>query len=508
MPLRNVRTRDGTVEGIAAGNPAYTVFKGVPYGRPPVGALRWAPPQPPAPWDGVRRCDTFPPVSIQAVQRKGDFYQREFFPVDMPMSEDCLYLNIWTPAETAGDRLPVMMWIHGGGFMQGYGHEMEFDGEALCKHGVILVTITYRLGALGFLAHPELSKRSPQGVSGNYGILDCIHALEWLHENIAAFGGDAGNITIFGQSAGGMAVQALVTTPLARGLAAKAIVQSAGGIITMGGAHTLQDGETLGAFICRDAGCTFEQLLEMPAERVRDITAAALSRVPQGGQRLRMAPVVDGWLLPDSAASLVARGEHADIPYLTGSVSGDGGLFGGRPAATVAEFEQGIRSVYGAAADKYLALFNVKDDKDLERAQAARKRAASMLAPRGWARAHQRLGRRPVYTYYFCRDIPGEDHPGAFHSSELWYLFGTLARCWRPMEALDYGLSLQMTAYWANFAKTGDPNGPGLPAWPAFTAGQPLTMRFDESGAQAADLGGDPILEGMERLMLEQVYGS
>ncbi|MHB9033728.1 MAG: carboxylesterase/lipase family protein, partial [Anaerolineae bacterium] len=447
MVLRKANTAYGTVEGIPAGNPAYTTFKGVPFAAPPVGALRWAAPVAPQPWSGVRRCDTFPPISIQAEQREGDFYQREFFPTAVPMSEDCLYLNIWTPAGSPAEGLPVMAWIHGGAFMQGYSYEMEFDGEAFCKQGVILVTIGYRLGALGFMAHPELSRRGPHGVSGNYGILDCIQALRWIKENISAFGGDPGNVTVFGQSAGGAAVQAIVTSPLGEGLVHKAIVQSAGGITTIGGKYTLAQGEELGVEICRQAGTSLDGLRALPAEAVRAAAAAVMSASNSAMPRRRLGQVVDGYVLPEAPGSLVAAGKHLAIPYMTGSVAGDGGMFAGRTVESVADFEQSVRAQYGADAERYLALFDVHSEADLAAVQVARKKAASLLGPRGWARAHQRQGRQGPYIYYFDRDIPGEDHPGAFHSSELWYIFGTLARCWRPMQAVDYGISLQMTAY-------------------------------------------------------------
>ncbi|GHV59311.1 hypothetical protein AGMMS49579_26920 [Spirochaetia bacterium] len=222
MALDSVKTKNGSVRGLPCGNPAYTVFKAIPYAKPPVGDLRWKAPQEADAWEGIREAVRFSPASLQPSRSPGEFYAKEFFPVDEPVSEDSLYLNIWTPAETGTEKLPVMFWIHGGAFVQGFGHEMEFDGEAFCRRGVILVTFNYRLGILGFFAHPDLT--ATDGYSGNYAILDTIAALTWVRNNIAAFGGDRNNVTVFGQSAGGAMVNALVTSPLARGLLHKAIL--------------------------------------------------------------------------------------------------------------------------------------------------------------------------------------------------------------------------------------------------------------------------------------------
>lgn len=506
MSLETIKIQNGLIKGVPCGNPAYTAFKGIPYAKPPVGEYRWRSPVDPEPWEGIRKCDSFPPIAIQRNPTPGEFYQKEFFPVDMPMSEDCLYLNVWTPAFTGNEKLPVMVWIHGGAYMQGYGHEMEFDGEAFCKRGVILVTINYRLGVFGFFAHPELSKKCPHKVSGNYGILDQIQALKWVQKNIEAFGGDAGNVTIFGQSAGGGSVQAIVSSSLAKGLFHKAIVQSAGGINTLEGKYTLTEAENLGVELCNKSDKTIDELMKMSSTELFDSLNTALFSVGGGIPRLRMVPNVDGYVLKDSPGNTIASGKHHDVSYMTGSVSGDGGLFGGWPVKTKDEFEKAAKLMYGNYADKYLKLFNVKSDADLERVQKERRKAASMVAPRAWAKAHLKLKRKPLYIYYFDRDIPGEDHPGAFHSSELWYIFGTLCRCWRPMEAVDYKIEMAMGDYWTNFAKNGDPNGEGLPEWPTFTESKPLTMRINENQIESVDMGNDSMLQGMENLLLDQVY--
>lgn len=507
MAIRTASTVSGPVRGIPGGNPACTVFKGIPYARPPVGALRWKAPQDPEPWTEERLCMAFSPAAPQSSSVGTGFYEKEFFPIDAETSEDCLYLNVWTPAASADERLPVMVWIHGGAYMQGYGTEMEFDGEGFNRRGVILVTLNYRLGMLGFFAHPELSAESDGRVSGNYGLLDQIHAIRWVSRNIAAFGGDPSNITIFGQSAGGGSVQSILAAESANGLYRRAIIQSAGSIETLGGVFALADAEAYGETICEAAGASFAQLRGMPAAELVSAGRKAMTAPGAGMPRLRLVPVVDGVVLKEAPGEAIAHGRTPDVSIMTGSVSGDGGLFAGWPAETAGEFNERLDQMYGDQAPAYRALFGVERDDQVEAAQRRRMRAASMLAPRGWGRAHERLGRAPAFTYFFDRDMPGEDHPGAFHSSELWYVFETLFRCWRPMQGIDFEMAKRMADYWTNFAKSGDPNGAGLPEWPAFAGEAAQTMTFGDAGCAAADLSGTPYAAGMEALLLERVYG-
>lgn len=412
MALLTTKTNHGEVSGIPCGYTGYSVFKGIPFAAPPIGTLRWKPPVDPKPWDGVRVCDTFSPIAVQAKAREGDFYQKEFFPVQAPMSEDCLYLNVWTPAEKPEEKLPVMLWIHGGAYLGGYGTEIEFDGEVFCRRGVILVTINYRLGALGYFAHPDLSAESDKGVSGNYGLLDQIQALKWVKENIGAFGGDAGNVTVFGQSAGGGSVLALCSSPFAKGLFHKAIAQSTAGVGTLGGNYTLEEAEKFGAFIVEHSQTSFDEFRNKPAEELVGLSMAAGFAYGKGFV-LRLRPCTDGCVLPGDTGTVIAEKSHPKIPYMAGCVSGDKKLFGDYSAEWI----------------------NLKNEK-------------------------------PLYVYYFDHDVPGDDDAGSFHSSELWYIFGTLARCWRPMTGKDYDLSLKMTDYWTNFAKNGNPGG----GWQEFTA--------------------------------------
>lgn len=478
---RIITVTEGKIEGIPAGNPAHTIFCGVPYAKPPVGEYRWAVATAPEKWDGVRKCNVFPSVSIQGEQMEGSFYQKEFFPDVVPMSEDCLYLNIWTPDTAGTKKLPILFYIHGGAFISGFSWEMEFDGEAMCRRDCILVTVGYRLGALGFFAHPELSKKSSKGISGNYAISDCLQALSWIKANAVAFGGDADNITIFGQSAGGAMVQSLITCPPAKGLFKRAIVQSAGGLSTLGSGFTLEKLEKIGVDVCNNIGKTLDELMAMDATEVSQAISKVLNELLGFG--LFMNPCVDGYYQPKLSGDAIAAGEYLDVDIMTGSISGDGALFAGWPSKTVEEFEVTIHSMYGALSDEYLKLYNIKSLEDLSAIHAVRSNIISMLSPRSWALAEIKNNRNPLHIYYFDRKMPGDD-AGAYHSSELWYLFGTIDRSWRSMTPEfgtgDYALSRAMTDYWCNFARTGNPNGNTVPEWLPFTKEAPMTLNLDE----------------------------
>ena len=357
-----VKVEGGLLQGVPSEDPSVIVFKGIPYAAPPVGELRLQPPQDVIPWEGVRECSAFSAIAPQPGNAPGTFYGEEFYWMPQPeQSEDCLYLNIWAPAKAVGKKgaaLPVAMWIHGGAFVNGYGFEVSMDGDKWAQKDVILVTINYRLG---------------ENAAGNLNILDQIKALEWINKNIAQFGGDPSNVTIFGQSAGGMSVRTLLISPLAKGLFAKAIIQSGGG---MG--------------------------------------------LDQLGSILTSAPQVDGSVVPEPFDQAVMDGTIADIPIMTGYNSDD-----------LPFFKEETVGAFCALRDS--------------------------------------LGTAPVYEYEFTRDLPGEDKdvpdnlPGAFHSAELWYVFGTLGRSWRPFTEEDYALSEEMVSAWTDFCKKGSPGWPEYP---------------------------------------------
>lgn len=429
--MKRVKTAKGVAEGIEKSG--YSLFLGIPYAKAPVGELRWRPPQEHEGWEGVYHADRYPNRSMQEAHPM-PFFDREFYDDperETPYSEDSLYLNIWTPAEAAGEKLPVAVWIHGGAFLGGYGHEKEFDGAAYCRRGVILVTINYRLGPLGFLAHPWLTEESRAmggpGVSGNYGSLDQIAALKWVRENIKAFGGDPENITVFGQSAGGESTHTLITSPLAKGMISKAIIQSGLGLTQD---RTLADAERDGLEFAANAGVhSLEEMRSLTAEQ---IFAAAGPLIGRGfaTDSMTFAPNIDGWLLEQGFDEALEQGNIHDIPYLVGSTMQDIRV----DLEKLADGERGI--VYECC--------------------------------KNWGAVRQNTGERPAWVYYFTRQLPGDD-AGAFHSSELWYMFGTLGRGWRPSTEGDHQLSDRMMDYWTNFMKTGDPNGGGLPQWKPYT---------------------------------------
>ncbi len=413
-----VTTKQGTIEGLKSQDGKTLIFRGVPYAEAPVGDLRFRQPQEKKSWTGVLPCKEFGCRCPQADLSKMGFYAKEFYDEMVPeCGEDCLYLNIWTPADCAPDaKLPVLFWIHGGAFMHGCGSEKEFDGEGFAKKGVILVTINYRVNAFGFFAHPELEKETAQHVSGNYGILDQIFALRWVRENIAAFGGDPEKITLAGQSAGCMSVQSIISSPLSAGMMRGAILQSGGGLRAL---HETPEKEKIWEIsqkLMDHLGVkTIDELRKVPAEQLRDGAYAV------NGEGLGWTPHKDGWLLPDSTDALAESGKIHDIKYMIGSCGDDIG------SGTLLQ-EAGAR----------------------------------------WCENQLRLGRAPAYFYFFNRKLPGDD-AGAFHSSELWYVFETLPRCWRPWEDRDRELSRVMSTYWANFAKSGDPNGADVPQWDPYT---------------------------------------
>ena len=441
-----IHTKSGCVAGVDMSG--YTVYRGIPYAQAPVGELRWRRPRPVMKWDGIYAADTFRSMCPQELPDPetpwGAGYYREFYSDAAfipPMSEDCLYLNIWVP-ESAGEgsALPVAFYIHGGGFAGGYGSEKEFDGEAFCRKGVILVTINYRTGIFGFFAHPWLDGENEQGISGNYGTLDQIAALAWVYENIAAFGGDPGNITVFGQSAGSMSTQVLVSSPLAKGMIAKAVLQS--GISCRESilyTPDLKEEEQIGEDFVRITGAQSpEQLREMSWEQLqnhkKELDGLCMRRLHDP---LVLVPNVDGFVLEKSVREVWESGEMAPIPYMAGLTLDD---LGNTP-------EKAVRGEFGPLLDEC----------------------------RRWSLTCARAFGKPACLYRFSHALPGDEWGSrAFHSSELWYVFGTLGRSWRPMEQADFDLSEEMVTAWTNFMKTGKPAG----GWRPYTEEDPFIRDF------------------------------
>ena len=423
----------GKIQGVPTETKDVLVYKGIPFAAPPVGDLRWKAPQPVIPWMGVLKADKFGPASIQPDRVDSptpdgqiNYYKEIYTDGDPVRSEDCLYLNVWTPASGKVEaKLPVAIWIHGGAFSGGYGYEKEFDGEAYAKRGIVLVTINYRLGLLGFVAHPALSQESPQKVSGNYGLLDQLAAVEWVRQNIQQFGGDPENITCFGQSAGAMSVRCLSASPLAKGKFQRAIIQSGGGLEAIDPVESLAAAEQVGVEIFGNRSA--EELRALTLEEMQALHGDWMKK--QKGWRL-MQPILDGYALTEGFGEATKAGRLPERSYMLGGTENDMEIFK-------------TGQSYG--------------DFSLERVKH---------------------GAKPAYIYHFARQLPG-DNCGAFHSSELWYVFGTLNRCWRPFTIGDAQLSEKMLGYWTNFMRTGDPNGRDLAPWAPYTEKTPEIHRFD-----------------------------
>ena len=463
----------GQVQGVLADDhPDVFVYRGIPYAAPPIRENRWKAPQPVVPWKGVKICDTFGRPSYQAIQYTGGYYTEWGYGKEAAFSEDCLYLNVWTKAPgQVNKKLPVALWIHGGGYREGFGSEPEFDGQEWGAKDVVLVSINYRLGIFGFLVHPALAEESPNKVSGNYGILDQIEALKWIKKNIAQFGGDPNNVTIFGQSAGGGSVRTLCESPLARGLFHKAVIMSAQGLSIpnpngggmMGGRYSggsIEDAANNAKKMFDWAGMTdLQKMRQASTETVFALPtiyqqANSAGQQQQGGMMgmMRMGmgfmPMLDGYVSVKSFDDATREGTLADVPYMIGFTLNDMGNM----APNIAEFCK-VRAEKGGKA---------------------------------WA-------------YEFARPLPDDgSHPevtqrlrGAFHSSDLWFVFKSLKHCWRPWTKGDWDLSEKMLTAWTNFAKYSDPNGPKGGAWAPCTEKNPKFMVFklNDKDAEASVFG-------------------
>lgn len=441
-----VRIKQGILEGEI--HPEYVVFKGIPYAKAPVGELRWREPQKPESWEGVRKADHFEKISMQELPNdenpitgryKKEFYSdAEYIP---PMSEDCLYLNIWMPREKSEEGYPVAFWIHGGGFGGGYSSEIEFDGEKYAQRGVILVTVEYRVNIFGFLAHPWLSAENEQHRSGNYGILDQIAALNWVYDNISAFGGNPDKITVFGQSAGSMSTQVLVSSALTKGKIAGAILQSGLSCCEdILATPSLKEEEEYGELFVQCTGAkNIDELRNMTTEELMRARAQFDGLMWKTGKGLVMVPNVDGYVLKESVKQVWAKGEMHRIPYMLGVVTDDLG-------STQEEVK-------------------------------AKKPGVLLEECRRWAAGCEEKQIGNAYLYYFSHELPGDDW-GAFHSSELWYMFGTYERCWRPMTGEDQKLSEEMVADWTSFIKNGNPQVSGDKSWECYSSGNPFVKQF------------------------------
>ncbi|HMB27662.1 MAG TPA: carboxylesterase family protein, partial [Blastocatellia bacterium] len=420
-----VRVEGGLISGSVVDG--VRSYKGIPFAAPPVGELRWKAPQPVAAWEGVRECNDFGPDCPQAPYPQSSLY----YSAPRKHSEDCLYLNVWTAAR-AGEKRPVMVWIHGGALTRGSGATPTYDGTALAKKGVVLVTVNYRLGPLGYLAHPELTAESPNRSSGNYGALDQVAALKWVQKNIAAFGGDPGRVTIFGESAGSWSVNVLVASPLARGLFHRAIGQSGGTFGPMAYLKEDREGrasaEKMGEAFAKAAGAdSIKALRAQPAEKIVEV----FNNDPEG-KKFRTQPNVDGWALPDEIRNIFAQGNQNDAPVIVGSNANEMTTLT-VPAAvpkTTEDYRKRVETQYGAAVKEFDAVYPVNSEADIAAAYLGGLRDVTFTLPmRTWARMTA-TGRSKAYLYFFSHvpPNPNSKYLGAYHAGEIVYVFNNLNR--------------------------------------------------------------------------------
>ena len=474
-----VETRHGSVRGSRSEDGKISIFRGLAYAAPPVGPLRWRAPEPPASWSGVKAATAFGPRCVQPDRAANSI---SYFGPE-PQSEDCLYLNVWTADPSPGAKRPVMVWFHGGGFSVGSGALPIFDGENLARRGVVLVTLNHRLGGLGYLAHPQLTEESDFAASGNYGLLDQIAALTWVQDNIEGFGGDANNVTIFGQSVGSSCVNVLMASPLARGLFHRAIGESGGsmapaGLPGGGSMLYLRDAEDAGLQVARHYDC-------QSSAQMRALTAEEIQLRWPKPHALRPFMVIDGHAVPRPLNEAYAEGRQFDVPLLTGANSDESSAIG--PAATLEDFQATLKYEFGDQWQRLYAAYGGGEDfAYISRRLGCHKRFNWVNWT--WAREHQRTSSSKVYFYHFSQAPPLPDEPvaegrgsklGAFHTAEIPYVFGTQDR--RPLAWTreDRDLSATMMGYWVNFATSGDPNGHGLPVWPVLNPDGATIMHFD-----------------------------
>ena len=467
-----VATRSGRIQGLDQG--AVHAFLGIPFAAPPVGANRWRSPQPVRTWSGTRSAEAFGASCWQAVSPEGfGPWSREYV-VQGNVSEDCLTLNVWRPATAVQGRRPVLVFIHGGGFNSGAGSIPIYEGRALASRGILVVTVNYRVNVFGFLAHPDLTRGAGRSVPTNFGLQDIIAALRWVQDNIARFGGDPDRVTIAGQSAGSSAVHDLIAAPAARGLFHRAIAQS--GFPGARPLPTLAEAEKDGLPFAADKKApTLAALRALPPEALQP---------SRGGNVIRFAPVVDGRLLPLSPDVALRTKRATVVPVLAGfTADEDSALAGNYGSADAGVLEQLIRETAGEAAPVATSLYPAATEADRARSnvQLHRDRWAALLYR--WATDRARSGMAPTFGYVFSRVAPGPQSArwGAFHSSEIPYVFGTLdAAPERGFTAADRAFSQQLSAYWVNFVTSGDPNGPGLPDWPALRLDDPHILRLGD----------------------------
>lgn len=480
MPLLGGMQEPIKIEGgLISGTPGWgwgiREYLGIPFAAPPVGNLRWRPPQPVVPWQGVRPADRFSPACMQRAQSPNSGSWNRGL---IHTSEDCLYLNVWTPASSASEKLPVLVWIYGGGGVSGSTAEPIYDGNAIAKKGVVVVSMNYRVNVFGWFAHPELTKESPHYASGNYGSLDQLAGIQWVKNNIAQFGGDPSKVTIWGESGGSRSVNFLTASPLLRGLARAAIAESH---TTFGRMLTLAEAEAGGVKFANTIGKTsLAALRAAPAEELLE----ASIKTPQGLN----GAIVDGWFLPQDLYTAYSQGKQNDIPLVTGATNDEGGNIGGigataggggrgaAPPDSLASYTAWAKQAFGDKAETLLKLYPARDDAQARQAYHDVYRDTNFAGHRTWAKLQSATGKAPAWIYIFSHVPPQPEgngnnpraSAGAVHFSEVIYVFNNLRMKDYPWTDLDRKVADTLATYWTNFAKTGAPNGAGLANWPVY----------------------------------------
>jgi para-nitrobenzyl esterase len=482
-----VKTDKGKVEGALTTDGKVAAFKGIPYVAPPVGNLRWQPPQSAAKWSGTRAAKEFGSHCIQSSSYPDMVFH------DAGPSEDCLTLNVWTPVGAKHGSLPVMVWIYGGGFVSGSTSENRQDGQFLAHRNVVVVSMNYRLGIFGFFSHPELTAESAHHASGNYGLMDQGAALEWVKRNIAAFGGDPKNITIFGESAGSFAVSSLMASPLTKDLISKAIGESGGAFYSGGLRYPTREVSELADSEWAQTAFGTSKLADLRKLSSDEILKGATAKTTPPPPRF--GPNVDGYFLPDSVPNIYAAGKQAHVPLLAGWNADEdrGAALFAKPPVTVETFTAETQTQFGDRAQEFLAVYPASTDEEAK-ISAGDFGGDSFIAYSTWRwiEAHVQTGNSPTYRYFLTLGSPGDKYHaaalGAFHSDDIEYVFGTLdsrpEAVWRPE---DRKLSDQMGQYWTNFARNGDPNGPGLPKWPTTGPTEWKVMHLNANPQAKAD---------------------
>ena len=491
----SVQTESGRVSGVYDEATGITSFKGIPFAAPPVGELRWKEPQPAESWEGIKKCTAFSASPVQGTPVPFSMWTQEFIAPKEPLNEDCLYLNVWTGAKAAAEKRPVLVYIYGGGFSSGSGAVPIYNGEEMAKKGLVFITFNYRVGVLGFLAHPELTAESEHNASGNYGLLDQIAALKWVNKNIEAFGGDPNNVTIAGQSAGAFSVNYLVASPLTKGLIHRAIAESGGAVLS---SSQLARGSALE--VAEEAGIQFAKSFKAQSiAELRKKTAEEILAV-----RGPSSPIIDGHVIPEPMNEIFVRGKQNDVPLILGWNEDEG--FGG-PPQPAEKFKEQVKQRFGDMADEFLALFPLSTEEEVKEIQNALGALQTFgVQSYKWMKYQNETATSEVYLYRFERDVPyaeGMQDFGAFHTGEVPYAYNNLKMSPRPWEEIDYKLADVMSDYWVNFAKNGNPNGESLPEWQACSPENPKAMIFNTE-VECKDLPNKEILNFLENFYSRQ----